>query len=58
MISGKTSALLHKSFTKPQNSIIIDKIFPSNQISYGYTCVIRSGLWYMVKKALTKKELK
>ena len=32
-----------------------DKNFPNNKISYGYTCVIGGGFWYMVKKALIRK---
>lgn len=34
---------------------MIDKNFPNNKISYGYMCVIRDGFWYMVKKALIRK---
>jgi hypothetical protein len=29
--------------------------FPNNKISYNYTCVIGGGFWYMVKKALIRK---
>jgi hypothetical protein len=32
-----------------------DKNFSNNKISYGYTCVIRGGFWYMVKKALIRE---
>jgi hypothetical protein len=34
---------------------MIDKNVPNNKISYGYTCVIGGGFWYMVKKALIRK---
>ncbi|EDL01885.1 mCG1026325 [Mus musculus] len=32
-----------------------DKNFPNNKISYVYTCVMRGGFWYVVKKALIRK---
>jgi hypothetical protein len=37
---------------------MIDKNFPNNKISYGYTCVIGGGFWYIGKESLNLEELK
>ena len=45
-------------FLNHLQTIMVDKNFPNNKISYGYMCVIGGGFWYMVKKALIRKNLK
>jgi hypothetical protein len=54
VVSGETNNLLYKSFTKLYSSIMI-KTFPTIKFHMATVCVIKDGIWYMVKKALNKK---